>query len=169
MKIMKTIYVDSMSMEENQVNMFKNLKNGLQYAENDDSIFLNTGTYEIIQLNSLNRTFKLFFQGTGSNVILGKLYLCGFFWFTFENLKLSSMFVKIKNSQLHFMKTFMKGFNTMEFEESTNNVLHFTEVIFNQSFQIIIKGGNHEINFDNCIFKGNYPVCVINNGNLKLK
>jgi hypothetical protein len=172
---------------------FKNLDHAVKIAPSGSTLIIHPGTYRPLGISSSKAILEMCFSGLGSNTILEYFIVSGMFDCIFEKIKLGTGKFTCTNSTFRFIKTYHQGYKDFiltsgsikdlisselsdSLNESPESIKHegdanlfFTKSTFNQKFQIIVQDGVYNITFNECIFKGDAPIVVVQKGEVNIK
>ena len=161
---------------------FKNLDRAVKIAPSGSTLIIYPGTYRPLGISSPKSMLEMIFIGTGPNAILEYFIGSGMFDCIFEKIKLGTGKFTCANSTFRFNKTYHQGYKEFILTSGSSEVsksspgiyegdsnLFFTKSTFNQKFQIIVQDGICNITFNECIFKGDSPIVVVQKGEVNIK
>lgn len=163
---------------ENSKN-FKTLDYCMEKINSGNSVFILPGAYPGLNVESIESIFEYTLEGTGIDVELFEVTHKGKINAKYKKMKMREIRIEGIGNALDFREVDFSHnheFFCIQNNNNNNNTcniqddLTFIDCTFGINYQLIVKTGNYNITFRNCIFRGKrkIPIIVAKQSKVKL-
>lgn len=166
--------VDCIQGDDENGNIFKTLEYALDKLKTKGTIMILPGTYSGVDLESVENIFEYSIIGTGSDVDIHSINHEGKINSTYKSVKLRGVTIKGNKNILDFKDVELSGGYSLNCEKTGDDEeteINFIDCVFGIGYQVLLKNGNYNIIFRNCIFRGKRrtPIIISKHSHVMLK